>query len=87
VPISINTEVFSISCFGITLGSFDLILGYDFLRALGPILWDFEHHRMSFIRGSYHVKWLGVGASAGTGPAVRATLTPAVRPLLDRLLE
>jgi hypothetical protein len=28
VPISINTEAFSISCFVITLGSFDLILGY-----------------------------------------------------------
>jgi hypothetical protein len=76
VPISINTEAFSISCFGITLGSFDLILGYDFLRALGPILWDFAHHLMSFIRGGQRVTWLGVGASGGAEPAVRATLTP-----------
>jgi hypothetical protein len=75
VPISINTKAFSISCFGITLGSFDLILGYDYLCALGPILWDFVHHRLSFIRGGQRVTWLGVGTSGGVEPAVRATLT------------
>jgi hypothetical protein len=58
VPLSIDTEAFSISCFGITLGSFDLILGYDFLCALGPILWDFERHRMTFTRGDHRVTWL-----------------------------
>jgi hypothetical protein len=87
VPISINTEAFSISYFGITLGSFDLILDYDFLSALGPILWDFAHHLMSFIRGGQRVTWLGVDASGGAEPAVRATLTPTAQPLLDRLLE
>jgi hypothetical protein len=87
VPLSIDTEAFSISCFGITLGSFDLILGYDFLRALGPILWDFARHRMTFTRGDHRVTWLGVGASADTEPVVRAALTLAWRPLLDRLLD
>jgi hypothetical protein len=87
MPILINTEAFSISYFGITLGSLDLILSYDFLRALGPILWDFEHHCMSFIRGGQRVTWQGVGALGGATPAVRATLTPAAQPLLDRLLE
>jgi hypothetical protein len=87
VSLSIDTEAFSISCFGITLGSFDLILGYDFLRALGPILWDFERHRMTFTRGGHRVMWLGVGASADTEPAVRAAITPVGRPLLDCLLE
>jgi hypothetical protein len=72
VPLSIDTEAFSISCFGITLGSFDLILCYDFLRVLGPILWDFVRHRMTFIRGDHHVTWLGVDASADTEPAMRA---------------
>jgi hypothetical protein len=76
VPLSIDTEAFSINCFGITLGSFDLILGYDFLRALRPILWDFARHRMTFTHGDHRVTWLGVGASAATEPAVRAALTP-----------
>jgi hypothetical protein len=84
VPLSIDTEAFSISCFGITLGSFDLILGYDFLRALGPILWDFARHRMTFTRDDHRVTWLGVGASADTEPIVRAALTLAWRPLLDQ---
>jgi hypothetical protein len=87
VPLSIDTEVFSISCFGITLGSFDLIFGYDFLRTLGPILWDFARHRMTFTRGDHRVTWLGVGVAADTEPAVRAALTPTGRPLLDRLLD
>jgi hypothetical protein len=87
VPLSIDIEAFSISCFGITLGSFDLTLGYDFLRALGPIPWDFARHRMTFTRGDHRVTWLGVGASANTEPSVRAALTPAGRPLLDRLLD
>jgi hypothetical protein len=86
VPLSIDTEAFSISCFGITLGSFDLILGYDFLRALGPILWDFARHRMTFTRGDHRVTWLGVGAS--TDRASRAGDPHPGRPtLLDRLLD
>jgi hypothetical protein len=82
VPLSIDTEAFSISCFGVMLGSFDLILGYDFLCALRPILWDFARHRMTFTRGDHRVTWLGVGASADTELAVQAA-----RPLLDRLLD
>jgi hypothetical protein len=87
VPLSIDTEASSISCFGITLGSFDLILGYDFLHGLGPILWDFARHCMTFTRGDHRVTWLGVSASADTEPAVRAAITPTARPLLDRLLD
>lgn len=39
VTLAIGTEEFSINCFGINLGGFDVILGVDFLRTLGPILW------------------------------------------------
>jgi len=37
VALAIGTE-FTVSCFSINLGGFDLILGVDFLRTLGPIL-------------------------------------------------
>lgn len=30
---------FTINCFGIDLGGFDLALGIDYLQTLGPILW------------------------------------------------
>jgi hypothetical protein len=52
---AIGTEEFSISCFGINLGGFDVILGVDFLRTLGPILWDFEDMCMAFTRGSRRI--------------------------------
>ena len=39
---------FTISYFGVDLGRFDLVLGVDYLRTLGPILWDFEDLCMAF---------------------------------------
>ena len=48
VPISIAGEVFSITCVALDLGGFDLILGVDYLRTLGPILWDFGAMTMAF---------------------------------------
>ena len=38
VALTIGAEEFTISCFGINLGGFDLILGVEYLRTLGPIL-------------------------------------------------
>lgn len=57
IAMAIGTEEFSISCFGINLGGFDVILGVDFLRTLGPILWDFEDMCMAFTRGSRRILW------------------------------
>ena len=55
VPITIGDEHFTISCAGIDLGSFDFILGVDFLRMLGPILWDFDDLCMTFDRGGWRL--------------------------------
>ena len=38
VALAIGTKEFTISCYGISLGGFDLILSIKFLRTLGPIL-------------------------------------------------
>ena len=38
IALAIGGEEFTISCFGINLGGFDLILGVEYLRTLGPIL-------------------------------------------------
>ena len=48
VAMHIGKEDFTISCLGIDLGSFDVILDIDYLRTLGPILWDFEDLCMAF---------------------------------------
>jgi hypothetical protein len=38
--ICIEGELFDIDCYGLTLGSFDMVLGIQWLESLGPILWD-----------------------------------------------
>lgn len=48
IAISIVHEKFSISYYGIDLGDFNIILGVDFLRTLGHIMWDFKDLSMAF---------------------------------------
>jgi hypothetical protein len=36
VPIRIYDEDFAITCVGLNLGGFDFIIGFDFIRTLGP---------------------------------------------------
>jgi len=48
VALAIGTEEFALRLFGINLGGFEIILGVEFLRTLGPILWDFEDLCMAF---------------------------------------
>jgi hypothetical protein len=55
VSIRIGNEDFSIMCVGNHLGCFDFILGVDYLRTLGPLLWDFEALTMSFWRNDRQV--------------------------------
>ena len=61
VPITIEGETFTITCAGIDLGCFDFILGYNYLRTLGPITWDLEAKTMAFWRGGRRIQWQGVG--------------------------
>jgi hypothetical protein len=56
VPLTIGDEHFVITCAGIDLGCFDFILGVDFLRTLGPILWDFDALTMTFWRQGCHIR-------------------------------
>src|SRR3954463_4987346 len=88
VPITIGGEHFSITSAGIDLGCFDFILGVDFLRTLGPILWDFDALTMSFWRQGRQVQWRGVGGTTPTPPLqLTTTDSDAEHPLLTRLLE
>jgi hypothetical protein len=64
VPLTIGDEHFTIMCAGINLGCFDFILGMDFLRTLGPILWDFDTLTMTFSRQGHRVRWEGLGGAA-----------------------
>jgi hypothetical protein len=41
LAISIADEDFHIMCYRLSLGSFDMVLGIQWLESLGPVLWDF----------------------------------------------
>jgi hypothetical protein len=86
VPIVIGGAIFSVTCAGIDLGSFDFILGVDFLRTLGPIMWDLEAMTVSFLHWGTRVQWQGVHPAA---PQPHATVVSATdqQPMLDILLE
>jgi hypothetical protein len=86
VPISIEGEHFSITCVGLDLGCFDFILGVDYLRTLGPIVWDLEAMTMAFTRQGRRILWRGVGAPDGAARAA-AVSADTQQPLLDRLLQ
>ena len=89
VPISIEGKAFSITCVGLNLGCFDCILGVDYLRTLGAILWDFEAMTMAFWCDGRRVCWQGVGAPTPVAPQQHAlaAIANAQQPMLDRLLQ
>ena len=88
VPITIGDEQFSITCAGIDLGCFDFILGVDFLRTLGPILWDFDALTMTFWQLGRRIRWDVIGGAAPTTPLqLAATTATAEHPLLESLLQ
>jgi hypothetical protein len=71
------------------LGCFDFILGVDYLRTLGPILWDFEAMTLSFSREDCRVLWQGVRSPSVAAPQqqLAALSADAQQPLLDVLLQ
>ncbi|XP_044983533.1 uncharacterized protein LOC123450250 [Hordeum vulgare subsp. vulgare] len=89
VPITIGGEHFSITCAGIDLGCFDFILGVDFLRTLGPIVWDFHALTMTFWRLGRQIRWDGIGGATPAVPHLQlaAASSETEHPLLDPLLQ
>jgi hypothetical protein len=54
--ISVGDES-SIAYYGLTLGSFDMALGVQWLESLVPILWDFGQRAMDFVQDEHRVLW------------------------------
>jgi hypothetical protein len=48
LPASVQEEPFKLTCYILPLDGFDVVLGVQWLRTLGPILWDFEKLTMTF---------------------------------------
>jgi hypothetical protein len=65
VPFCIANEDFTCDFFATPLGEYEVVLKYQWLRTLGPILWDFDKLSMPFWRLDRQVHWQGLNAPAG----------------------
>ncbi|WVZ48905.1 LOW QUALITY PROTEIN: hypothetical protein U9M48_000299 [Paspalum notatum var. saurae] len=60
--ISVGSEKFVADFYALPLGTYDVVLGVNWLGSLGPILWDFNHHTMAFQRANRRITWIGIDA-------------------------
>lgn len=73
LPLRIGNEYFGIDCHAIPLDVFDIVLCVKWLLTLGPILLDFEHLQMTFIRDGWQVTWQGIAARRPTACSLSCT--------------
>jgi hypothetical protein len=79
----VDGEAFNIDCYGLALGSFEMVLGVPWLESLGPVLWDFGHHTMAFVRDGHRVMW----ATPDTAIAPPTSLLAASGDIMEELLD
>jgi hypothetical protein len=60
LPLTIDGERFHVDCFVLEVYAVDIILGTEWLRSLGPILWNFRNMRMAIWRGTREVTLYGL---------------------------
>jgi hypothetical protein len=80
--VSVQEEPFKLTYYVLSLDGFDVTLGVQWLRTLGPILWDFEKLTMAFRYQGRTLHWTGVGS---TTP--QCNLLSTSRNLLEALLD
>jgi hypothetical protein len=71
LPFSINGELFCIDFFIIALEGYEVVLRCNWLRTLGPIVWDFSRFSMAFWWLDHWVQFSGEAL-----PARRHLLSP-----------
>jgi hypothetical protein len=69
--ISISSKDFAIDCYGLSLGSYDMVLHIQCLESLSPILWDFAHRTMGFVRNGHRIFW----TTASSTPELTVSMT------------
>jgi hypothetical protein len=72
LKILIAKDAFTIDCYGLSLGSYDMVLGVQWLESLGPVLWDFKNRTLSFERNGHTVRWSASAPPEPLGPAIAA---------------
>jgi hypothetical protein len=49
MALNITDEQFQLDCYGLALGSFDMVLIVQWLELVRSILWDFTRHTIIFV--------------------------------------
>jgi hypothetical protein len=68
------------------LAGYEMVWGCQWLRTLGPVLWDFATQAMSFWGLDHPVQWHGI-ASASTSHLHSATTDDVLQGLLDEFAD
>jgi hypothetical protein len=76
-------EPFSVDLYTIPLVGYDLILWCDWLRTLGPVVWDLDKLSMTFWHHDHKVQWTGITVV----PSPRLTAIQGTNPLQALLAE
>jgi hypothetical protein len=80
--IAIAGEAFDITCYGLALGSFNMVLAVQWLESLGPVLWDFHRRTMAFVCEGCRILWL-----VATSPTLPAVLACVSADTMEGLLQ
>jgi hypothetical protein len=64
--VDIQGEEFVMDCYTLPLEGFDVILGIQWLKSLGPIIWNFVALSMAFLRQGQSVRLQGCGGGTST---------------------
>jgi hypothetical protein len=81
-PLDIDGHRFPADLYVMPLAGYDVVLGTRWLAALGPIVWDFSNHAVSFTLQDRAFCWQGLAASRPT----TVSTTTATNTLLTELL-
>jgi hypothetical protein len=71
--VGIHGEEFSIDCYMLALDGFDVVLGVQWLKTLGPITWEFKALSMAFQYQGRTILWHGIGGAGVSLAALTAT--------------
>jgi hypothetical protein len=87
VHIVIDKDEFLLDFFIISLAGYEMVLGVQWLRTLGPILWDFGRAQMSCWRDDHQAIWHGVSARRSVTSANATVSTDLLEALLDEYTD
>lgn len=82
LPIKVSQDQFEITMYAIPLDGFYIVLGVQWLKTLGPILWDFDDLTMTFWLAGRRIQWQGL-SPAHSMQALVHTGHELLWPLLD----